>query len=195
MKNIILPVLLSLLSFSAPAQTKPNGLVVGEIAPDFTATDQTGKKVNLKQELVKNSVVLVFYRGQWCPYCNKELQALEDSLQYIRTKGATVIAVTPELPENISKTVDKTKASYAVLHDQGLKIMRSYDVAFQVDSLTNAKYKTYGIDFTVVNGNQNGAVLPVPAVYVINKKGKITYRHFDPDYRRRASIREILKYL
>lgn len=171
------------------------GLAVNDMAPDFTAIDQSGDQVNLRKELTKNSVILVFYRGQWCPYCNKELKALEDSLQYIRSKGATVIAITPELPENILKTIEKTKASYPVLYDEGLKIMRSYDVAFQVDSLTNSKYKSYGIDFSIVNGNLNGPALPIPAVYVINKKGQIVFRHFDPDYRKRASIREIITYL
>ena len=98
-------------------------------------------------------------------------------------------------PENITKTIEKTKASYSILYDEGLKIMKSYDVAYPVDSMTIAKYKTYGIDFNAVNGDVNGANLPVPAIYVINKKGKIVYRHFDPDYRKRATIKEIVSHL
>jgi peroxiredoxin len=193
MKNLT-SLLLCLLSLSVFAQS-PQGLQRSNKAPDFTAADQSGKQISLAHALTKGSVVLVFYRGMWCPYCNKELKALEDSLQYITSKGATVIAVSPELPENISKTVDKTKASYSLLYDKGLAIMKKYDVAYAVDSLTVARYKSYGLDFNVVNGNTNGATLPVPAVYVINKKGEIVYRHFDPDYRNRASIREILKHL
>jgi peroxiredoxin len=103
--------------------------------------------------------------------------------------------VSPEKPENITKTIEKTKASYSVLYDDGLKIMKSYDVAYKVDSLTISKYKTYGIDFNLTNGTNNGENLPVPAVYVINKKGKIVYRHFDPDFRKRASIKEIASHL
>ncbi len=176
------------------AQTEPKGLNLNDDAPQFTATDQNGKSFDLTKELKKGSVVLVFYRGQWCPYCNRQLKKLEDSLSLIMAKGATLVTVTPEKPENISKTIEKTKATYPILFDDGLKIMKSYDVAFAVDEKTIEKYKGYGIDFTTVNG-ANGANLPVPAVYVINKKGKIVFRHFDKNYTQRASVAEILKYL
>ena len=194
MRKIVL-ILLSVYCSLLIAQDKPSGLKVNSVAPDFTAKDQSGKVINLKSQLKNNEVVMVFYRGQWCPFCNKELKALEDSLQWISSKGAIVIAVSPEKPENITKTIEKTKASYSILYDEGLKIMKSYDVAFKVDSLTISQYKNYGIDFNVANGATNGANLPVPAIYIINKKGIITYRHFDPDYRKRASIKEIVSHL
>lgn len=181
-------------AFSVMAQSGPKGLAVLSIAPGFTATDQNGKVQELKSLLMKGPVVLIFYRGQWCPYCNKQLKQLEDSLLQISAKGATLIAVTPEKPENITKTITKTKATYPVLYDAGLKIMESYDVAFDVDAETIEKYKKYGIDFEKANGS-NGAVLPVPAVYIISKEGKITYKHFDADYSKRASVAEILSKL
>lgn len=193
MKKLLL---LSVFVYSAQAfaQTYPNGLNLNDKAPDFTATDNNGKKINLKKELKKGSVVLVFYRGQWCPYCNKELKQIEDSIGFIKAKGATLLAITPELPENISKTIDKTKASYPVLFDDGLKIMNAYKVAFKVDDKTIEKYKGYGIEFDKANGS-NGANLPVPAVYVVNKKGKVVYKFFDIDYRKRSSIKDILDHL
>ena len=116
-------------------------------------------------------------------------------MSMILAKGATVVAISPETSENISKTVEKTKARYPVVFDDGLKIMKSYDVAFKVDDKTVEKYKGYGIDFTQANGVNNGASLPVPAVYVINKEGKIVYRYFDKNYAKRASVAEILQYL
>jgi peroxiredoxin len=176
------------------AQEVPKGLAVQVKAPEFSAKDQTGNSINLKDQLKKGSVVLVFYRGQWCPYCNKQLSKLEDSLQLIKAKGATLIAVTPEKQENIKKTIAKTKARYPILFDEGLQIMKSYDVAYAVDNTTIEKYKKYGIDFNESNG-ANGANLPVPAIYVINKEGVIVFRHFDPDYRNRATVEEILKHL
>jgi peroxiredoxin len=179
---------------SATAQNIPKGLNVNDNAPDFTAKDQNGKTVSLKEELKKGAVVIVFYRGQWCPYCNKQLKKLEDSLSFIMSKGAALITITPEKPENIVKTIAKTKATYSILSDDGLAIMKRYDVAFSVDAATTEKYKKYGIDFTEANGS-NGAMLPVPAVYVINKEGKIVFRHFDPDYRNRASVQDILAHL
>jgi peroxiredoxin len=193
MKQLALVTLL-LLSIWTMAQEGPKGLEVQAKAPDFSAKDQTGATINLKDQLKKGSVVLVFYRGQWCPYCNKQLSKLEDSVQLIKAKGASLIAVTPEKQENITKTIAKTKASYPILFDEGLQIMKSYDVAYAVDHTTIEKYKKYGIDFNESNGG-NGANLPVPAIYVINKEGVIVFRHFDPDYRNRASVEDILKRL
>jgi len=194
MKALNIIILNLLFSMIVTAQTSPQGISVNDKAPDFTVKDQNGKKVSLKNELKNGAVVLVFYRGQWCPYCNKQLKELQDSLVFIKQKGATLIAVSPEKPDNISKTVEKTKAGYPVLFDDSLKIMKSYDVAFRVDSTTIEKYKKFGIDFYDANGS-NGATLPVPAVYIINKEGIIVFKHFDPDYRKRVSIQEILLHL
>ena len=121
-----------LVFFMASAQEAPEGMFIGSKAPDFKAKDQYGKEIRLKDLLKKGKVVLVFYRGEWCPYCNKELSRLQDSLQFIKDKGATLVAVSPELPENIDKTVEKTKAEYSILYDEGLKIMKAYDVEFEV---------------------------------------------------------------
>ena len=193
MKKLLF-LIITLCSLQLNAQTYPAGLNVKDAAPDFTAIDQNSKKINLKKQLKNGNIVLIFYRGQWCPYCNKQLKQLEDSINFIKEKGATVIAITPELPENISKTIGKTKASYSILYDDGLKIMNDYKVAFKVDDKTVEKYKGYGIDFSKVNGT-NGANLPVPAVYVVNKKGKITYKFFDTNYTKRSSIKDLLDHL
>lgn len=194
MKKYLLSLTFLVSAFITNAQDGPKGINVNDTAPVFSAKDQNGKTVSLAEELKKGPVVLVFYRGQWCPYCNKHLKKLEDSLSLITAKGASLITVTPEKPENISKTIEKTKASYSILFDDGLKIMKSYDVAFTVDEKTVEKYKGYGIDFTQANG-ANGASLPVPALYIIGKDGKISYRYFDVNYSKRASVAEILSHL
>ena len=194
MKKLVLSAGLFIGALTMSAQNDPKGLNVNDKAPEFTAKNQAGKKISLKEQLRSGAVVLIFYRGQWCPYCNKQLKRLEDSLSLITAKGATLIAVTPEKQENISKTIEKTKATYSILFDDGLKIMKSYDVAYKVDDKTVEKYKGYGIDFNEVNGT-NGASLPVPAVYVINKEGVIVYKYFDVDYRNRASVQDILDHL
>ena len=194
MKLLSLLGLLMLASFLGTAQTTPNGLAINTKAPGFSAVDQNGKAVSLDGLLKKGPVVIVFYRGQWCPYCNKQLSQLEDSVAMINAKGATLLAVSPEQPENINKTVSKTKATYPILFDDGLKIMNAYDVAFKVDDNTIERYKKFGIDFDKANGS-NGANLPVPAVYIINKNGKIIFTHFNPDYKERVSVKEILSHL
>lgn len=194
MKKLLLAAIVFIQSISLFAQEQPNGLNINDKAPDFTANDQFGKKIILSEEIKKGAVVIIFYRGQWCPYCNKQLKQLEDSLPMIKAKGATVLSITPEKGEGIAKTVAKTKASFSILHDEGMKIMKSYDVAFAVDEKTITAYKKYGIDFNEANGS-NGANLPVPAVYIINKDGKIVYRYFDKNYAKRATVKEILSYL
>jgi len=174
------------------AQEKPEGLFINSKAPDFKGTDQYGNEIRLKDVLKDSLVVLIFYRGQWCPYCNKQLKKLEDSLQLIKSKGARLIAITPEKPEFISKTVEKTKASYPLIYDKEMKIMKAYAVAFEVDDRTVSRYKNADIDLATANGQKEKVYLPVPAVYIISKEGTILYRYFDFDYKKRASVQEIL---
>ena len=175
------------------AQEKPEGLFINSKAPDFKATDQYGNEIRLKDMLKDSVVVLIFYRGQWCPYCNRQLKKLEDSLQLIKKKGARLIAITPEKPEYISKTIEKTKASYPLIYDKDMKIMKAYAVAFEVDDRTVLRYKNADIDLATANGQKEKVYLPVPAVYIISKKeGTIIYRYFEFDYKKRVSVQEIL---
>jgi peroxiredoxin len=189
MKKYILIALTLFFSLQLMAQT---GLKSGVQAPEFAAKDNAGKTLDLKA-LLKNhkAVVLFFYRGQWCPYCNKHIKQLQDSLQLLTGKGAYVIGVTPETGENINKTIDKTHASFSIIQDAGYKIMKAYQVNYTVDAETFAKLQHYGVDLEKNNGNADH-VLPVPATYVINKSGEITFVHFDKDYTKRASVSEIL---
>ena len=101
-----------------------------------------------------------------------------------------MIAISPEIPDNVNKTVAKTKAGFSIISDDNLNIMKLYQVNFSVEQATQDRYKKFGIDFSVANGN-NGASLPVPATYVIGKNGKIKYVFFNPDYKLRPSVKEI----
>lgn len=182
------------LALNGKAQEAPEGLFINSKAPDFKATDQNGNTVRLKDLLKKGKVVLVFYRGEWCPYCNRYLKRLQDSLELIKEKGATVVAVSPEISANVKKTVDKTGASFPVLYDEGLKIMKAYEVEYEVPVNTQTRYRNTGLKLEEANG-RNGAYLPIPATYVINKEGTVTYRYFEPDYKKRPSIKDILDHL
>jgi len=182
------------LVFAQAETVYPEGLKVGDKAPEFTAKDQDGKSISLKQVLKNGPVVLLFYRGQWCPYCNKQLSHYSDSLTLLTEKGAAILAVTPETDENVKKTVTKTKAAFPILEDAGLAIMKSYKVSFAVDEKTVTRYKGYGIDLDKANVN-NGANLPVPATYIIGKDGLVKYVFFNTDYKKRASVQDILNNL
>lgn len=178
------------------AQEKPEGLFIHSKAPDFKAKDLNGTALNLKDLRKKGPVVLVFYRGNWSPYCMKELSRIQDSLGMITEKGATLIAITPEAQEGIIKTAEKTRATFPIIYDEDQKIMKAYDVAYKVDEKTVSSQKNFNIDLAATNNQRPEAViLPVPAVYIVDKEGNITYRYFEPDYKKRPYVREILKNL
>jgi len=192
MKKLVLIGIGLLFTLTVAAQS---GLKTGMKAPEFTAKDNTGKSINLTRILKSHqAVVLFFYRGQWCPYCNLHIKQLQDSLQQLTAKGAYVIGVTPETGDNINKTIEKTHASFSIIQDKGYKIMDAYDVKFFMDEGLVEKYKGYGVDLNKNNGNSDH-VLPVPATYIIDRTGKITYVHFDKDFKKRASVTALLKAL
>lgn len=186
--------IISSLVFAQSETVYPQGLKVGDKAPDFSGKDQNGKIFKLSKALKKGNVVMLFYRGQWCPYCNKQLSHFSDSLAMLTAKGAILLAITPETAENVNKTIEKTKAGFPVIEDEGMAIMKLYKVNFAVDEKTIIKYKGYGIDFDKANGT-NGANLPVPATYIIGKDRKIKFVFFNTDYRKRASVQDILNNL
>jgi len=173
------------------AQQNPEGLFPGGKAPDFTAKDQHGNEINLKDLAKQGPVVVVFYRGYWCPFCNRELKRLSDSLQLIKDKGATVVAISPETESNIDTTIKKTGAEFSILHDKDLKIMKAYNVWFEVPENTVTRYRNTGIDLLKINGT-NGTNLPIPAIYIINKQRDIVWRFFETDYKKRPSVQSIL---
>lgn len=181
-----------LFSLQVLAQT---GLKNGTTAPGFSAIDNSGKTLELKTLLKSHkAVVLFFYRGQWCPFCNKQIKQLQDSLQLLTGKGAYVIGITPETGENITKTIDKTHASFSMVQDKDYHIMKAYNVNYTVSDETLTQLKKYGVDLEKNNGNKDH-VLPVPATYVINSSGNISFVQFDKDYTKRASVSSILKVL
>lgn len=173
----------------------PVGLDIGDSAPDFTAMNQFGDSVNLKEELKKGPVVLFFYRGYWCPKCSKHLQAMEDSIQMITDSGAVVIAVSPQVAKYTQKTVDKHKITFQTLSDSTNAISKAYDVLFDVTKGYNRMIK-FGLMSSIAKANgAEEAQLPVPATFIINQEGIITYRQFDYNYSNRASVKEISEHL
>ena len=194
MKRSLLLILSVCSLLLAVAQSAPEGLFIGSKAPDFKSKDQKGKEIRLKDLLKKGKVILVFYRGNWSPECNKELKRFQDSLVQINDKGAALVAITPEKPDSISKTIEKISATFPILYDEELKIMKAYDVAFEVPENTIIRYRNSGIDLEKING-RNWKYLPVPAVYIIDKESNITYRFFDMDAKKRPFVKDVLKNL
>jgi peroxiredoxin len=180
---------------AAMAQDKPEGLFINSKAPDFKGKDQDGNDVSLKELRKKGNVVVFFYRGNWCPYCNRYLKKLQDSLELIKGKHAQIVAITPEGDEGIDSTVAKTGATFPIIYDKDMKIANGYKVAFKVDDRTLGRYKNAGIDLLKNNNQVKDAYLPVPAVYIVNSEGTVTFRYFDEDYRKRLSVKDLLQAL
>jgi peroxiredoxin len=190
--RLFLVILFSAILNMVSAQSAGSMLKVGNTAPDFSGIDQSGTQIMLGESLKSGPVVLIFFRGSWCPYCNRHLSQLQDSLSLIIEKGASVITVSPQLSEYAEKTIDKTGATFSILHDKDYKIMDDYHVSFQLDEKTIRRYSRFNLD--EVNGNEDN-MLPVPATFIIDKDGKIVYIQYDPDYKNRSTVAEILNYL
>lgn len=173
----------------------PLGMNEGDKAPSFTGYDQTGKQVTLKSFLEKGPVVLFFYRGNWCPACNKQLKAYQDSINMITDQGATVVAITPESIEYVEQTVKLHGLTYTVVYDCQEQIMKDYNVMFDVTKDFNELVATrLKVNIAEHNGH-SPAHLPVAATYIINRAGIITAGYFDPDYHNRASVMWIMRKL
>lgn len=171
----------------------PVGLRVGDMAPVFKSRDNKGNDLFLPDLYKEGPLVMIFYRGDWCPSCNKYLSALQDSLYLLKKAGATVIAITPETPANIDSTVAKTGLSIPVLHDPNGQLMMAYRIGFFVTDEYNQKVKADFATDIAANNAMPAAMLPVPVTYIIDKTGKITYRQFDPDFHKRASVQDMLR--
>lgn len=171
------------------------GLKEGDKAPNFTLTDPLGKQVNLYDELAKGPVVLTFYRGSWCPYCNIQLRAYQQALTEIEKFGGQLIAVTPQSPDNSLSHQEKEELTFQVLSDSNGSVSDSYKVLYEVpDYVQDVFTQKFGLDLTEFNKTARW-ILPVPATFIIDKQGIIRRAHVNPDYTKRMEPQEILDQL
>lgn len=167
-----------------------NALKAGEAAPDFTLPDAAGKPVKLSERLKSGPVVLKFYRGGWCPYCNLELRAYQQAVPELQALGAQLIAVSPESPDNSLSTQEKNALAFSVLSDAGGRIAAAYRLAFELSPELKAIYRSRGRDLSEWNGGD--WTLPAPGTFVIGRDGRVALAHVDADYRRRLEPAEAL---
>jgi len=126
----------------------------------------------LAEKLEEGPVVLVFYRGGWCPYCNLQLNAYQQALPEIKEKGTQLIAVSPQTPDNTLSQKEKEELDFELLSDQKGETAADYEVLFEVPAAVKEVYQDFGLDIAEYNGLDEW-ILPVPAVYIINQEGKI----------------------
>jgi peroxiredoxin len=168
------------------------GLRVGEPAPDFVLPNANGREVRLTDLLAQGPVVLVFYRGAWCPYCNLHLHALQETLPLIEARGARLVAVTPQRPDKSRGQVEKDGYPFEILSDLDGRVMKAYRLHFQVPTALGRLYRErLSLDLAEFNGPER-KVLPVPGTYVIDRQGIVRGAFADTDYRRRMEPAAIL---
>ncbi len=168
------------------------GLKVGTRAPQFTAIDADSNSFNLTKALQKGPIVIIFYRGYWCPVCNKHLSKLQDSLNLIKEEGAQLITISPEQPEYLDKMREKTGAQFTLLYDQAYRISKAFDVVYKPKT---GELITYNLILGAKLKNTHSdesQQLPIPATFIIDTNGIIVWRQFDPNYHNRSNVKEII---
>lgn len=157
----------------------------GDKFPDFTLPNAQGKTITLSEQLQKGKVVITFYRGGWCPYCNLELKAFQEVLPQIKEKGATLIAITPETPDNSLSTKEKNELDFEVLTSENNELARSLNLVFKLPEALAELYGKFGIDLLESQGNDANE-LPIAATYIIDQNGEVSYDFLSEDYKLRA---------
>ncbi len=183
---------------AAPVPADPNlvkPLAAGAAAPTFDVRRTDGNPYRFDARHRKSPAVLIFYRGGWCPYCNVHLGQLKSAEATLRLRGYEVLFLSSDRPEllhsSLKQDVQGDAANYTLLSDSAAVAARAFGVAYRLPDETVAQYKTYGVDLESTQGNAEH-ILPVPAVFVIDRKGKIRFAHFNPDYKIRLSANELL---
>ncbi len=171
-----------------------NALKTGDQIPEITAPNAASKNISIQELLLDRKVVLSFYRGGWCPYCNLELKALQQALPEFEKYGATLVAISPETPDNSLTTSEKNNLNFEVLSDIDNTIAKAFNLTFTLPEDLIEIYHGFGIDLEVSNGNANQQ-LPVAATYIIDQDGTIIYDFIKEDYKKRADPEEIIKVL
>ena len=166
-------------------------LKAGDRAPPFTLPGPDGKPVSSAGLLARGPLVITFYRGVWCPYCNLELQALQDALPQIEAAGGSLVAISPENAANSRKSVRQNELSFPILSDKGNEIAAAFGLRFRLADEIIEIYKGFGNDLPMVNG-EGSWTLPMPGRFVIAPDGVVAYAEVNPDYTRRPEPETVL---
>jgi peroxiredoxin len=167
-------------------------LKAGDRAPEFALKDAKGREIASRELLSKGPLVVTFYRGVWCPYCNMDLQALQEALPAITERGAQLIAISPQSQHNSLKSERENRVTFPILSDPGNEVAARFGLRFKLpDYLIELYRDSFKNDLSRTNGDSSWT-LPMPARYVIGTDGVIAYAEVSPDYTRRPDPEELL---
>ena len=171
-----------------------SALKTGDRCPEFKLKNARGEAVSSRQLLDKSDLVISFYRGAWCPYCNLEINALAQTLAEIRSTGAELVAISPQVPEKSEQQTNDLKLDFEVLSDIGNQLAKQFGLVFTLPEDVRPLYQAWEIDIPAHNGDALYQ-LPVPATYIVDQAGFIRYHFVDSDYTRRLEPTTILQQL
>jgi len=172
-----------------------DAIKIGQKAPDFKLPNPEGISISLKILLDKGPVVVTFYRGDWCPYCNLQLRALQSKLDDIHSLGATLVAISPQVPDGSMTKSEISKMEFIVLSDQDAKVASQYGVAWEVPEFLMGHMRVdRNLDLEKIN-NGNASILPIPATFVLNPEGVVVWNYVNVDYRTRSEPDEVIEAL
>lgn len=166
----------------------------GAKLPEFCLPDATGKEVSSSELLSKTPLLITFYRGEWCPFCNLALRAFQLRLAEIEAEGVTFVAISPELPDTSLSTVEKNELSFPVLSDVGLKFARKLGIVWKQPDELRAVFDTFGTSLKARNGDDSFEV-PIPTTILVDQDGVVRNVHADPDYFKRLEPQEALDWI
>ncbi len=169
-------------------------LNVGDEIPQINLPNAVGKTINVNSMLKDGPVVISFYRGAWCPYCNLELKALQNALPEIKSLDAQLIAISPNTPDNSISSIEKHGLEFEVLTDAGNKIAKEFRLVFNLADELRPVFKQFNFDVPKYNGDETWE-LPIPATYIVNTDGKIVHAFVNADYTKRMEPTEIISKL
>lgn len=169
-------------------------VAVGERAPNALLRDKDGNSIALEDVYTSAPTVLIFYRGGWCPYCNTHLGKLATIEDELKNAGYQVVAISPDAPESLRSTHDKTAGKVQLLSDSKAAAAKAFGLAFRFPEETVSMYTDkYKIDLEKSAGGETHHILPAPAAFLIGQDGVIRYRFYSPDYRKRVDEKELLQ--
>jgi peroxiredoxin len=170
-------------------------LKAGDRAPEFSLNDADGHAVSSRDLLANGPLVVTFYRGVWCPYCNMDLQALQDAMPAIKERGAKLVAISPQTQSNTRKSQRENNVTFPILSDPGNEVAARFGLRFSLpDYLIELYRDTFKNDLSRINDDSSWT-LPMPARYVIDMNGVIAYVEVNADYTHRPDPTELLPML
>ena len=188
LKLMLLGMISTALTLSA-MELRP--LMIGQPIPDTELKTAAGKTFDLQAAVQEQPVVLIFYRGGWCPFCNAHLGQLQEAAPQLRELGYQIIGISPDRPEELQKSLGKGSLSYTLLSDSSMAAAKAFGIAFEVDAPMLKKLASYNIDIEAASGETHD-LLPVPSVFIVGSDGIIDFSYANPDYKTRLAPEVLL---